>query len=166
MNKIPKFNYIKVLLLSIVTVALVIVLANIYTKKNNYDLENSDVMNFLSVVKCDDLANYLVENQNIFIYMAPSSNSSLEEFELELKDYILNEELEKDFVYLDSSAFSSNDYNILKTNYFSDELLKDDIVVDDNVTIFVVNNQKIVEVLNDNVTIESVKVLINSYGEL
>lgn len=166
MNKIPKFNYIKVLLLSIVTVVLVIVLANMYTKRNNYSRENSDVMNFLLVVKYDDLANYLVENQNIFIYMAPSSNLSLEKFELELKDYILNEDLEKNFVYLDSSTFSSNDYNILKENYFSDELLKDDIVVDDNVTIFVVNNQKIVEVLNDNVTIESVKSFVNSYGEL
>lgn len=166
MNKVPMINYIKVLLLFIVTVVLVFVLANIYTKRNNYNRENSDVMKFLSVVKYEDLSNYLVENQNIFIYMAPSNNSNLDDFELSLKDYILSEELEKDFVYLDSSDFTFEKYELLRQNYFSDSLLKSKISIDSRATLFVVNDKKIIEVLNDNLTIDSVKNFVNTYGEL
>lgn len=166
MNKVPMINYIKVLLLFIVTIVLVVVLANFYTKRNNYNRENSDVMNFLSVVKYDDLSNYLVENQNVFIYMAPSNNSNLDDFESSLKDYILSEELEKDFVYLDSSNFKFENYELLKQNYFSKSLLDSKVEIDSRSAILVVNNEKIVEVLNENLTIESVKTLINAYGEL
>lgn len=166
MNKVPMINYIKVLLLFIVTIVLVVVLANIYTKRNNYNRENSDVMNFLSVVKYDDLENYLVENQNVFIYMAPSNNSNLDDFESSLKDYILSEELEKDFVYLDSSNFKFENYELLKQNYFSKSLLDNKVQIDSRSAILVVNNEEIVEVLNENLTIESVKTLINTYGEL
>ena len=166
MNKVPMINYIKVLLLFIVTIVFVVVLANIYTKRNNYNRENSDVMNFLSVVKYDDLENYLVENQNVFIYMAPSNNSNLDDFESSLKDYILSEELEKDFVYLDSSNFKFENYELLKQNYFSKSLLDNKVQIDSRSAILVVNNEEIVEVLNENLTIESVKTLINTYGEL
>lgn len=166
MNKVPMINYIKVLLLFIVTIVLVVVLANIYTKRNNYNRENSDVMNFLSVVKYDDLENYLVENQNVFIYMAPSNNYNLDDFESSLKDYILSEELEKDFVYLDSSNFKFENYELLKQNYFSKSLLDNKVQIDSRSAILVVNNEEIVEVLNENLTIESVKTLINTYGEL
>ena len=98
--------------------------------------------------------------------MAPSNNSNLDDFESSLKDYILSEELEKDFVYLDSSNFKFENYELLKQNYFSKSLLDNKVQIDSRSAILVVNNEEIVEVLNENLTIESVKTLINTYGEL
>lgn len=160
MKEIPVINYIKVLLLTIFTVVLVLILANVYTNKNNYERENSDIMNFLSKISYEDLTNYLVENQDGFIYMSSSSDASLDEFEEDLKNYILNNELDKVFVYLDSNEFNDDTYKSLKNNYFSSKL--SNIQLNSKPTVLVIRDQKIVDILNEDITIEKVSVFVAS----
>ncbi len=162
MKKVPILNYVKVLILAIVTVLIVLVLANHYTKKNNYERENDDIMNFLSNIKYEELSSYLVEHQDSFIYMAPSSDSSLDELEKELKDYIVTNELEKEFVYLDSSNITSDIYDELKNNYFSSSLKS--IELGSTPTLLAVNDQEVVAILNSNLNIEYVQEFVNTYG--
>jgi len=119
MKKIPMANYIKVFLLAVVTVFVVLVLANIYTDKRKYERANDDVMGFLSIIKYEELNEYLVENADGFIYISSSVDASLDSFELKLKEYILSEDLDEYFVYLDSSTFSEDTYNELKKSYFA-----------------------------------------------
>lgn len=162
MKKVPILNYVKVLILTIITVLIVLILANNYTKKNNYERENDDIMNFLSSIKYEELSNYLVEHHDSFIYIAPSSDSSLDEFEMELKDYIVTNELEKEFVYLDSSNITSDVYDELKANYFSSSLKS--VELGSTPTLLAVNDQEVVAVLNSDLNVESVQEFVNTYG--
>jgi len=162
MKKVPILNYVKVLVLAIITVLIVLILANNYTKKNNYERENDDIMNFLFNIKYEELSNYLVEHHDSFIYMAPSSDSSLDNFEKKLKDYIVTNELEKEFVYLDSSGITAEVYDEFKENYFSSSLKS--IELNSAPALLVVNEQKVVAVLNSDLTVESVKNFVSTYG--
>ena len=76
MKKVGTLDYIKVLILTIFTVVVVLILANCYIKRNNYERENDDIMNFLSNIKYEELSNYLVEHHDGYIYMSPSSDST------------------------------------------------------------------------------------------
>lgn len=164
MKKVAMINYIKVLILAIVTVLLVIVLTNLYNDKRKYELSNDDVMSFLSAVKYDELREYLVENTDGFIYVASSTDTTLDSFELNFKDYILNDDLDKDIVYLDSSNFSTDMYNELKKNYFADNLSIDNEI--GKSTLFAIRDGKIIAVLNINcndVTLNDVKYFVSNY---
>ena len=124
MKNIPAVNYVKVIILCLATIFIVMILANNYKKKIQYERANQDVMGFLSILKYEELSNYLVENHDGFIYMASSADLSLEEFEESLKNYILEEDLEKYFVYLDSSDFSYDMYQNIQNSFFTSDLSK------------------------------------------
>ena len=119
MKKIPIVNYIKVFILSVVTIFLVLVLANFYNNKRQYERANDDVMGILSNIKFEELNEYLTENSDGFIYISSSIDTSLDSFESKFKEYIVNEELDKYFVYIDSSVFSATTYSELKSLYFA-----------------------------------------------
>lgn len=124
MKNIPAVNYVKVIILCLATIFIVMILANNYKEKIQYERANQDVMGFLSILKYEELSNYLVENHDGFIYMASSADLSLEEFEESLKNYILEEDLEKYFVYLDSSDFSYDMYQNIQNSFFTSDLSK------------------------------------------
>lgn len=146
MKKIPTLNYIKVFILFVITLFIVLILSKNYKQKIQYERTNDDVMSFLSTVKYDELESYLVENYDGFIYMAPSTDISLEPFEKNLKEYILSEELEKVFVYLDNSDYSNDMYNSLKKLFFSSSLANQ-VTLNNKPNVFAVKDGKIVSVL-------------------
>ena len=164
MKKIPTINYIKVFILFVITCFSVLILAKNYKQKVHYERTNDDVMSFLSIVKYDELESYLVENYDGFIYMAPSANASLETFEKEFKEYILSEELEKVFVYLDNSDYSSDMYNELKKSFFSTSLVST-VTLSNESNVFAVQDGEIVAVLymtpND-ISLDDVQKFINA----
>lgn len=164
MKKIPTFNYIKVFILFVITIFTVLILSNNYKQKMQYERTNDDVMSFLSNVKYDELESYLVENYDGFIYMAPSTDISLESFEKSLKEYILSEELEKVFVYLDNSDYSSDMYNTLKKSFFLPSLASQ-VTLSNEPNVFAVKDGKIVSVLYmtpNNISLEDIQKFINA----
>lgn len=164
MKKVSFLNYIKVLILAIFTVLVVLILANNYVKRSNYERENDDVMNFLSNIKYEELSNYLIEHHDGYIYMAPSSDSTLDEFEEQFKNYLVTNELEKEFVYLDSSNITSDMYADFVNNYFSSSL--SNVTLSSIPTLLVVREQKVVAVLGSDLTIDSVQNFVNTYEVL
>lgn len=166
MKKIPMGNYVKVIVLFAATIILVLMLSNGYKEKLEYERANDDIMNSLSTVKLEELSNYLVENHDGFIYMAASSDASLDEFELDFKEYILEEELEKYFVYLDSSNYTNDDYSIIKKKYFSTDYVKN-VNLGNYPNLFAVKDGEIVASLyttSKNITLDDVRVFVNTYG--
>lgn len=164
MKEVSKINYIKVFALSIITVLVVIVATNLYNDKRKYERENDDVMSFLSMIKYDELNEYLVENTDGFIYISSSGDTTLDSFELILKNYILEEDLDKDIVYLDSNDFSSDLYNDLKNAYFATDLSKQTEI--GKSALFAIRNGKIIASLNINYEDESlsdIKDFIGNY---
>lgn len=163
MKKIPMFNYVKVFILFAITVLVVLILAKNYKEKVQYDRANQDIMSFLSNIKYEELENYLVENHDGFIYMASSSDALLDSFEKELKDYILSDELEKIFVYLDSSEYSVDMYTKLQNSFFSSDLSKQ-VTLSDQPNVFFVKDGKIVAILYatpTTITLGDVKNFVN-----
>lgn len=163
MKKIPVKNYIKVFILFLLTFVIVLVLANNYEKKVQYERSNDDIINFLPSVKYEELSSYLMEHRDGYIYIASSLDVSLDSFKKEFKDYLLEEELENYFIYLDSSTYSDNDYTALRENIFSSDLQNTKIVVPN---IFAVKNGEIVAVLYDDdhsIEIDDVKSFVNNY---
>lgn len=163
MKKIPTVNYVKVVVLCLVTIFAVITLSNNYKKRIQYERANQDVMSFLSTVKYEELSSYLVENHDGFIYIASSSDSSLEDFEQSLKEYILSADLEKYFVYLDSSNFTDDMYKDMQESLLSSQVSKQ-VISQPN--ILAIQNGKIVSVLystSSTITLEDVKNFVNTY---
>ena len=165
MKKIPMINYVKVIVLSFVTILVVLMLSNNYKKRIQYERANQDVMGFLSNVKYEELSNYLVENHDAFIYMASSSDVSLDNFEENLKEYILNEDLEKYFVYLDSNGYTSDMYKNLQNSFFSSDLSKQ-VTLSNYPNIFAVKDGKIVAILYEtasDITLEDVMTFVSMH---
>lgn len=167
MKKIPMCNYIKVVVLFVITVILVLVLANNYKKKMEYDKSNNGIMNFLSIIKYDELNNYLVENHNGFIYIASSNDSSLEPFEKSFKTYILDKELDREFVYLDSNNYSSKMYKEMVGKYFSKQLRNSDLYLNYQPNVLYIEDGVISDILYKNeskIGLQDVIDFISKYG--
>lgn len=165
MKKISIGNYIKVFILCVVTVFVVLLLANVYVDKRQYERANEDVMSFLDTIKYDEMDEYLIENASGFIYISSSSDATLDSFELKLKTFILENELEEDFAYFDSNHESVNIYDKLKTSYYNDSLSKDTKL--DAANLFAVHNGKVLAVLainSDTVSIEDVMEFVQRFG--
>lgn len=167
MKKIPFKSYIKVFLLFVFTIVLCIILSNNYKNKKAYERTQGHLQSFLSNVKYDELQNYLIENHDGYIYIAPSGDTTLEIFENELKKFIIEEDLEKEFVYLDSNSFDNIAYQEIAQN-FSDEMHKRGISIPNCPNIYFVKDGKIADILftdNNSITLESVQNFIHQHQE-
>ena len=166
MRTVSIFDYIKVVTLFAITVLIVLILSNYYRQKMQYERMNQDTMSFLFNVKYDELSNFLIEKHDTLIYMAPSSDVTLDSFEEKLKQYILDLELEKEFVYLDSSSFSTDMYRELQNKFFFSDDLKDDACLNHEPHLLAVENGKIIDVLcisSSTVTMDLVEPFVNMH---
>lgn len=167
MKKIPLINYVKVCILFVVTIVVCLVLANNYNNKRLYEREEKHIQNFISNIKYEELQNYLTENHDGYIYIASVDDLSLEEFELSFKDFIVEEELEHEFVYLNSSSLNDDEYRKMK-DYFDASLKNRNIDIPNCANIFVVRDGKIIDILftsPTNITLESARNFVFKYQE-
>ena len=146
MKIIPFKNYVQVFLLFVFTFLGCLVLSNIYKDKKAYEREHEHIQSFLSNVRYDELSNYLTENHDGYIYIAPSSDLSLESFERAFKEFIIKEDLGRDFVYLDSKSFDDAAYKTIESN-FSEDLKRLNISIPPCPNLLVIKGGKIVDIL-------------------
>lgn len=123
-KKIPFANYVKVFLICCITVILVVVVFNNYKNREAYELNTNDVMSTLYEVKAEELSNYLLENREIILYISSSAVTENQTFEKKLIKYIIDNDFDKDVIYLNTKDFS--DYSSISNN-FTEELKKQDI---------------------------------------
>lgn len=114
MRSIPKKNYIIYIFLVIATVFLALCGKKWYENKKSE--ENIKRMNDILEVKQEGLENYLMENQNIFLYLSSSKDENLNEFEKEFMEYINKENINKKFTYIDLSQVDGNFDKEIKEN--------------------------------------------------
>ena len=146
-KEIPKKIYFILALLSVGTLLIVFYLTGAYKERVEYNNQNSNIMNFLSEIKEEELNNYILDNHDTIIYISSSNNRDNKEFEYKLKKYINKKNLVKDIIYLDSSNLSDSFYDNLKNNYLSDKLKKQDITLNNIPNIIIIKGEKIVKVL-------------------
>lgn len=122
-REIPKKNYFFVGLISVVVVIVVLYLAKLYTT-NNINRESSIMSNYLSNITIEELNNYLLENPDVVIYWDNKANIENTSFEKKLKKYIIKNDLQRKFVFVDTTEVTNSELKVIADKYL-DKSLKD-----------------------------------------
>ena len=164
MRKIPMKNYIIFGVLVIATLTIVFSIRKTYLDKLEYEKSTNETLNILSSVNEDELETFLVENRDIVLYMSPSGDDTISDFENELRKYILNNQLAQNIIYLNTRNATSSFFKNFKNKYFSNNLKSADIEIVNQPNMFLIENGKIVSVMYNNkkdINIEDVKKFLN-----
>lgn len=128
---VPIKNYYILAIIAIVTIGLVFYLASWYQDSQANKPGVSVLSGTVSEVKADELSNYLLDNPNIVIYFASSKDEKSKDFEKEFKKYLLKEEINNEFIYLDISGINDNSfYKDFVDKYYDADLKNKNISLD------------------------------------
>jgi len=116
MRTIPKKNYFILLLMVVATIAASFVLAHIYNNRR-VSLFESALSTFLPEIKDAVINSYVEHNPTVVLYISDKRDSSLEGFEEEFKEFLIEHNIQQYFAYLDISAESGNDLIEFKNTY-------------------------------------------------
>ena len=163
MKNIPKKNYFIYVFLVIITVVFVLCGKKWYENKK-YE-ENIKRMNDILEVKQEGLSDYLMENQNVILYLSSSKDQNLSEFEKEFMEYINNKNINKKFTYIDLSQVNGNFDKEIKDNLNLKNLnidfskFSNIIIIDEGIVVDVLYKQ--VKIIN----IDDVKLFLEGYEQ-
>lgn len=117
---VPVKNYVYLLIMIIVVVALTFLIFNINKNYQTKKLETSYLANYLTVVKTEELSNILSEpSSELFIFVTKTNDENVFNLETDLKKVIKKHDLRDNFILLDYT----NESNIEELN----KILKSDI---------------------------------------
>lgn len=111
-------NYIYLFLIILVTIGIVYYL---YLWFNEYEKEvkNTSILSeYSQVINYNEINNYIVENNKVYLYVT-DGNVDLLDFEYKLKKVIVDNNLEKDILYLNISNNLKNNKYIIQNNEFN-----------------------------------------------
>lgn len=158
MRQVKFKNYVILAVIVCLTVLAVLFLRNIYLKQKDYENTTNNRIDILYEIKEDDLRSYLVENSEVMIYISNASNETIADFEKQFKNYIADEEVSKEIVYLNLDKVSSTFYKELTEKYFDKDLSGE--IVKNQANLLSVKGSKVVSVLyhkETSINIEDVK---------
>ena len=152
MKKVPKKNYITVLLISVLTFVIVGYFAFWYTETKEYDDSNSIMDGYLLEIGENEiivnLSNYIIDNPNTVLYVSYGNDSHIKNFEKEFKKYINDNNIKHSFVYVDLNRLDDNNFtNEFKDNFFSNELKNKNFKLEKQSNLFVFKAGKIKSIL-------------------
>lgn len=104
MRKIPKKNYIIVIIMFCAVIVLTLSGARFY---NNSIKETSTLYNYIKSITKEELDQYLSENPSTVLYISDKYNLSNNENEELLKSKIVEFNLYDNFIYMDKTQFDS-----------------------------------------------------------
>jgi hypothetical protein len=152
MKQIKLRNYIILAIIILVTIALVFIIKKAYENSQMYAVHTNERLSMLYEIKEDDLDSYLVENQDIVIYISNAKDEKIEEFEKELMTYISEKELAREIIYLNLDTVSSNFYKNIENKYFSPYLNENKTLLPEQANMLQVQEGKITKILYDKET--------------
>lgn len=152
MRKIPKKNYVLVVLICFLTLALVGYLAYVYKKNQKVMIEPSvlsgHVLELGEKEIMTNLTNYILDNPDTILYVSYGEGDYLETFENELKDLVIEYSIKSNLVFVNLNLVSQKNFlNELKDNFFSDDLNNNYIKLERQPNMFMFKNGEIVKVL-------------------
>ena len=125
-KKIPFSNYIKLLLLIIITVVGVFVCRNIYLSNEDYNNNIPIIRDYLvREINNKEVYNYVREDNDAIIYMGVASSKTCRDYENVFKNIITKYHLEEDITYLNLSDSKNIGSFIKDFNKFYNSNLKD-----------------------------------------
>lgn len=116
-------NYLILFILLIVTVLLTLYVANWYKTIEEYNKNNSVVLNVIKEIEVESLESFLLDNPEIILYISSTTDENIKIFDKEFKKIINKEDLNENIVYLnvnkDEDAFEK-----IADNYFGENIKK------------------------------------------
>lgn len=166
-KEIPRRNYIIYALLVVFTVVLTLLLRNWYNISQDLKKKNTIMSEFLVSVNEEEFANYVVENNNVIIYLASSKDDTLENFENEFKELLIEYNISEQIIFIDLNQINDSFFQNLKNNYFIDSL--NNVELEKFPNILIMENGKINAVLyhkKTDINIEDVNTFFYNRGVL
>lgn len=166
-KEIPRRNYIIYALLVVFTVILTLLLRNLYNISQDLKKKNTVMSEFLVSVNEEEFANYVVENNNVIIYLASSRDDTLENFENEFKELLIEYNISEQIIFIDLNEINDSFFKNLKNSYFIDSL--SNVELEKFPNILIMENGKINAVLyheKTDINIEDVTTFFYNRGVL
>lgn len=109
-----KNKYIKLLIILLATVIATILVCNLYRNYENNKLNSSYISKYVTNVSLKELSNTLIEaGDNTFVYCGITGSDRIYKMEKDLKRVVINNHIEDNFLYVDSSKLKVSDVNDL-----------------------------------------------------
>ena len=143
-REIPKKNYVIVAIMAFVVIALVFYLAKLYTNAS-LNKNTSLISGYLFNVTLEEMDNYLLENPDIITYWADNEDLTNEKFEKKLKKYIIKNNLQKSFVFINIKNISEKEIESISNKYLCEKLKN--IKLATKPSLLIMEDSKIVEVI-------------------
>jgi len=157
MRKIPLKNYIILFLICVITFLLTIYLRNLYLDKKEYENNSNSRMGFLQTIREEELNTFITENRDFILYISNADDDSLEEYEISLKEKIVDNDYTKEIIYLSTETVNSEILNKYVDGKFEVEMLPIILAISDGKIIDVMypektdyNVQKTIEFIGNN----------------
>ena len=160
MKKISLKNYIILLLIIVFSIFLTLYVLNIYKQYKNNNNSN-EINTVLNEIKYNDLDTILQERDFLVVYTC-SNNNKCKVFDNYFNDYIIDNNLDEEIIYLDLN----NNRNILTNiynKYKHPDLMKR---IYNYPAILIFSNGKIIDLIstnNDNLSIDIVEHFLKGY---
>lgn len=120
-EKIPMMNYVKLVIILLVTIFVIFLLRNWYISGRNYELNIPIIRDTLiSEINTDEIYNYVRENENAILYIGVVDDEECRNFEREFNNVILDRRLEDTITYLNITKSSNKGKFIQEFNKFYD----------------------------------------------
>lgn len=165
-KEIPVKNYIFLGIIIIITIIGVLYICSWYKQYNDTKTNTPIITSALREVKYDNLNTVLTERDVLIMYMCTTSENTCRNFEKKFSDYIKDNNLTEEIIYL-NLGYSSDEEGLIDkvyNTYKSDNLVKK---VYEYPTLLIFNEGKIVDVLSSNsknkITIEQVDEFLEGY---
>ncbi len=139
-------KYLLAIIISVITVVLVFGLMNIYNSNKK--------LVFLTEVKQADLGQFITEKNDIIIYLTKNNNKELTK---SLEEYLENNEIKNNIIYIDLNAVDKNFENELE-QYGASIKLNDPTIIN-------IVNGKVANYDNNIEGIEEIKEFLEDYSE-
>lgn len=172
MREISKKNYILVMIICVVTLALVCYFTYVIKKKQAVIIETSALSGYVLELGekeiMTNLTNYTVDNPETVLYVSYGNDKHLIKFEQEFKDLIKEYNLKPNLVFVNLNVMSNKNFlSELREKFFSDDLNNNYIKLEKQPNMFLFKNGKIVKVLyyaEQRINIDDVKKFLTSEG--
>lgn len=160
MKKVPLKNYVILGILLIFSVIIVLIINNWLSSMNEQEKEKSIVAEIIHEIKTDDIDDYMLENPDFIIYMASKDNCTNISFEKKFKNFLIDNDLEKETVFINLDEIDTKTYSQFIQKYYGGS----NMPVFTN-SIIIVEEQKVRDILNsEKFKIEEVKKFLKDNG--
>lgn len=163
---IPNKNYIILAVIIVITIFAVFYARSWYITTQEYYAVNSVMLDAVSEIQPNELANYTQENPKFTLYVSSGQNSDIKDFEQEFEQNIIRQNLSNEIIYLNSDNVANNDLQKQLQSYAQNDQIKKQINTNGAVSMYIFDGGKITHIIDnaEQSSPEQINTLLKKYG--